>query len=91
MRGRTSYKHKANISSELQIRQEGLSKEIIDIAWQAQLRLCRRYQRLMFLGKHRSVIVTAIAREMVAFIWAITREVGIQPIDPRQRIARLPS
>lgn len=89
--GAHSYKHKANISSELQIRQEGLSKEIIDIAWQAQLRLCRRYQRLMFLGKHRSVIVTAIAREMVAFIWAITREVGIQPIDPRQRIARLPS
>lgn len=89
--GAHSYKHKANISSELQIRQEGLSKEIIDIAWQAQLRLCRRYQRLMFLGKHRSVVVTAIAREMVAFIWAITREVGIQPIDPRQRIARLPA
>lgn len=89
--GAHSYKHKANISSELQIRQEGLSKEIIDIAWQAQLRLCRRYQRLMFLGKHRSVVVTAIAREMVAFIWAITREVGIPPIDPRQRIARLPA
>ena len=45
----------------------------------------------MFLGKHRSVVVTAIAREMVTFIWAITREVGIQPIDPRQRIARLPA
>lgn len=89
--GAHSYKHKANISSELQIRQEGLSKEIIDIAWQAQLRLCRRYQRLMFLGKHRSVVVTAIAREMVAFIWAITREVGIRPIDTRQRIARLPA
>lgn len=89
--GAHSYKHKANISSELQIRQEGLSKEIIDIAWQAQLRLCRRYQRLMFLGKHRSVVVTAIAREMVAFIWAITREVGIRPVDTRQRIARLPA
>ncbi|WP_105903794.1 IS110 family RNA-guided transposase [Vibrio gangliei] len=85
-----TYKHKPNISAELQIRQEDLSKEIIDIAWQAQLRLCRRYQRLMFLGKHRSVVVTAIAREMVAFIWAIAREVVIIPIDPRQRISRLP-
>ncbi|ACJ30878.1 ISSwp3, transposase OrfB [Shewanella piezotolerans WP3] len=42
--GAHSYRYPAKISSEMQIRQEGLPKEIIDIAWQAQLRLCRRYQ-----------------------------------------------
>lgn len=89
--GAHTYKYKPNISSELQIRQEGLPKEIVDIAWQAQLRLCHRYQRLMFLGKHRSVVVTAIAREMVAFIWAIAREVVVTNIDPKTRLARLPS
>ncbi len=89
--GAQTYKHKANISTELQKRQEGLPKEIVDIAWQAQLRLCRRYQRLMQLGKHRNIVVTAIAREMIAYIWAISREVEIAPIDPKTRIARLPA
>ena len=89
--GAQTYKHKANISTELQKRQEGLSKEIVDIAWQAQLRLCRRYQRLMQKGKHRNVVVTAIAREMIAYIWAISREVVITPIDPKTRVARLPA
>ncbi len=89
--GAQTYKHKANISTELQKRQEGLSKEIVDIAWQAQLRLCRRYQRLMQKGKHRNVVVTAIAREMIAYIWAISREVVITQVDPRTRISRLPA
>lgn len=89
--GAQTYKHKANISTELQKRQEGLSKEIVDIAWQAQLRLCRRYQRLMQKGKHRNVVVTAIAREMIAYIWAISREVIISPVEPKTRISRVPA
>lgn len=89
--GAQTYKHKANISVELLRRQESLPKEIIDIAWQAQQRLCRRYQRLLLRGKHRNVVVTAIAREMIAYIWAIAREVVICDVDPKTRIARLPS
>ena len=88
--GAHTYKHKANISVELQLRQEGLPKEIVDIAWQAQQRLCRRYQRLLQKGKHRNFVVVAIAREMIAYIWAITREVVISDLDPKTRIARLP-
>jgi len=89
--GAHSYKHNANISKEMQLRQEGLSKEIIDIAWQAQLRLCRRYNRLMHKGKHRNVVVTAIAREMIAYIWAISREVVLPVIDVKLRLARMPA
>jgi transposase len=73
----------------MQLRQEGLSKEIIDMARQAQLRLCRRYQRLMHKGKHRNVVVTAIAREMIAYIWAISREVVLPKIDVKLRISRV--
>ncbi|MBD1585039.1 IS110 family transposase, partial [Pseudoalteromonas sp. S16_S37] len=76
---------------ELQKRQEGLPKEITDIAWQAQLRLCRRYNRLLSRGKHRNVVVIAIAREMAAYIWAIAREVVISPVNPRLRISRVPA
>jgi transposase len=89
--GAHTYKHKANISVELLRRQEGLPKEINDIAWQAQQRLCRRYQRLLQKGKHRNIVVTAIAREMIAYIWAIAREVVVSQVDPKTRIARLPA
>ena len=44
-----------------------------DIAWKAQLRLCARYRRLAAIGKPKVVVTTAIAREMVGFIWAIAR------------------
>lgn len=86
-----SYRYSANISTEMQKRQEDVSKEIVDIAWKAQLRLCRRFQKLTHRGKHRSVIVTAVAREIIAYIWSISREVSIRPIDPKSRIARIPA
>ncbi|WP_163938643.1 IS110 family transposase [Paraferrimonas sp. SM1919] len=89
--GAHSYRHSANISTDLQKRQESLSKEIVDIAWKAQLRLCRRYQRLMKRGKHYNLVITAIAREMVAYIWAIAREVVLTPVDVRQRLSRVPA
>jgi transposase len=89
--GAHGYRYSAKISTELQKRQEGVSKEIVDMAWQAQVRLCRRYQRLTQRGKHRNVIVTAIAREMIAFIWSISREVVLSPVNPKLRLARVPA
>lgn len=89
--GAHSYRYSANISTDLQKRQEGLPKEIVDIAWQAQLRLCRRYQRLIHKGKHYNVVVTAIAREMIAYIWAISREVVLTPVNPKLRLSRVPA
>jgi hypothetical protein len=59
----------------LRKRQEGLSQEICDISWKAQLRLCARYKRMLAKGKPKQVIVTAIARELCAFMWAIAHEV----------------
>ena len=42
-----------------------------DIAWKAQLRLCRRYRTLLARGKKSQVAITAVARELVGFIWSI--------------------
>lgn len=89
--GAHSYRHAAKISKEIQVRQEGLPKAIIDKAWAAQLRLCRRYQRLTMRGKPRNVVVTAIAREMIAFIWSISREIVLSRVDPRTRLSRVPA
>jgi hypothetical protein len=43
----------------------------------AQVRLCKRFRRLVGRGKHPNVVVTAIARELIAFRWAIAKEVGV--------------
>ena len=63
----------ARVSRKLHDRLERLSAAIRDIAWKAQVRLCARYRRLAAIGKPKVVVTTAIAREMVGFIWAIAR------------------
>ena len=55
-----------------------LPKPIVDIAWKAQSRLCERYRKLCANGKRSTVAATAVARELAAFIWAISREVAIE-------------
>jgi len=47
--------------------------EIQDIAWKAQPRLTARYRKLVQRGKKSTVVTTAIAREMAAFMWDIAR------------------
>ena len=49
------------------------------IAWAAQKRLCGRYRKLSDRGKPKNKVVTAIARELVGFIWAIACEVRGRP------------
>jgi hypothetical protein len=37
------------------------------------MRLCRRFRSLVGKGKRPTIVATAIARELSAFIWAINR------------------
>jgi transposase len=74
--GAWTYRFPARMSRLLQERQEKLPQIVRTIAWKAQVRLCARYRRLMAAGKRQTVVTTAIAREMAAFLWAIGREVN---------------
>lgn len=85
-----SYRFEANVSDDIQKRHESLPKDILDIAWKAQLRLCKRYKRLMLRGKNYNVVIAAIAREMIAYIWAISKEIVLTPVNPTLRISRVP-
>ena len=38
----------------------------------------RKFRRLSGRGKPKTVVTTAIARELIGFIWAIDREVNLQ-------------
>jgi transposase len=71
--GAWTYRMPARVSRKLHDRNEKLSTAIRDIAWKGQIRLCSRYRRLAAAGKPKVVVTTAIAREMVGFIWAIAR------------------
>jgi len=68
-----SYQHPARVSPEIQRRHEGIPKPIVDRAWDAQVRLCRRYRRLVARGKQKNIAVVAVARELSGFIWDISR------------------
>lgn len=70
-----TYSFPAKVSRELRKRQEGLPREIKEISWKAQVRLCGRFRKLMAKGKNRNRTITAIARELSGFIWAIAKEV----------------
>lgn len=70
-----SYRYPPRIASEKILTVAQQPKPVRDIAWKAQLRLCDRYRKLSATGKRPTVVVTAIARELCGFIWAIGREV----------------
>jgi len=72
-----AYRLPARISLKLHKRQEGLPQNVCAISWKAQLRLCARYKRLQAKGKANQLIITAIARELCAFMWAIACEVTV--------------
>jgi transposase len=73
--GAWAYRYPAKVSRHLQLRLERLPKSIQDISWKAQVRLCKRYRKLSARGKNANLVVVAIARELIAFMWAITQAV----------------
>jgi transposase len=77
--GAWAYRYSAKVSRHLQLRLETQPKSIQDISWKAQVRLCKRYRRLIARGKHANQVVVAIARELVGFLWAIAKEVPVRP------------
>jgi transposase len=70
-----AYRYPARRTRIIAKRQENLPEKIRALAWDAQLRLCGRFRRLSGRGKNTNVVVTAIARELIAFMWAIAKEV----------------
>lgn len=69
-----SYRYPPAIKGEIKKRQEGQLPGIQAISWKAQNRLHKKYYRLLSRGKESGKAVTAVARELAGFIWAITQE-----------------
>jgi transposase len=67
-----NYRKRPAIGKALAVRQDGQPAPAIAIAWRAQQRLHRTWQRLEQRAKRRTIIAVAAARELAGFCWAIT-------------------
>lgn len=77
-----TYCHPARESRILLARLDGLPPEVRQIAWKAQVRLCGRFRALLARGKNKKTVITATARELSAFMWAIAH--AITPAQTEQ-------
>ena len=71
-----SYRHPPRVGKEKLAKVAAAPRAVQEIAWKAQSRLNARFRALTRRGKRPTVIVTAIARELSGFIWAVNREVA---------------
>ncbi len=68
------YRFSARRSRDIEQRAQRTSPEVQAIAWKAQRRLCGRYRALSERGMSSCKVVTAVARELCGFIWAVAQQ-----------------
>jgi transposase len=70
-----SYQHAPRVGRDKQPKVDAAPPAVREIAWKAQCRLNARYRALIRKGKIKTVAITAVARELAGFIWAVSREI----------------
>lgn len=68
-----AYRHHPGVTSRQRKLLVQQSPELADLCRKANLRLTRRFRRLEARGKRTPVAMTAIARELAGFVWAVAR------------------
>jgi transposase len=71
-------RHPAHVSYELRKRRRGQPEAVIALADRALRRLHHRYWHLLNLNKPHGKVVTAVARELAGFLWAVLWKVPQQ-------------
>jgi transposase len=71
------FDHPLRVGKTKLYRLEQAPPKVREIAWKAQTRLTARYRMLIARGKRTTVVCTAIARELVGFMWAVARQAHI--------------
>jgi transposase len=77
-----SYRHPPRVGADKLAKVEAAPPAVRDIAWKAQTRLSARYRALRRAGKLENVAITAVARELAAFIWAVGMAVASETTPP---------
>ena len=71
-----AYRHPARVTRIIAARQTDLPEQACKIAWDAQVRLCARYRRLMARHLNHNKIIVALARELAGFVWAMGQAIS---------------
>jgi len=67
------------VSEALRQRQQGVPSEVVEISWRCQQRLHHKYRHLGGrIGRQRAI--SAIARELAGFVWAIGQAVQLAAV-----------
>jgi transposase len=69
-----SYRYQPRMSKAIRLRNEGLAPGVQRLAWKAQKRLHQRLNHLVKKGKRHEKAITAVARELAGFVWALGQE-----------------
>jgi transposase len=77
--GAWAYRYPAKISRHLPRRLATRPKAVQDISWKPQVRPCKRSRKLSARGKHAHQVVVAMARDLIALMWALAKEVPVPP------------
>ena len=75
-----SYRKRPTVGAPLRRRQQGQDPDVIRHAWKCQHRLFTLFHRLA-VKKPNQVAATAVAREMVGFLWAVLRDVDVSMLQ----------
>jgi transposase len=70
-----TYRHPPKVGTKKLYKLEHVSPAVREIAWKAQIRLTSRYRALAAKGKKTTIVCTAIARELIGFMWSIGQQV----------------
>ena len=74
------YRKRPAVGAPLKRRQQGQNPQVIAHAWKCQHRLYSLFHRLA-VKKPSQVAVTAVAREMVGFLWAVLRDLDVSQLQ----------
>jgi transposase len=69
-----NYRFPARHTMHLKRKAKNAPAEAREVAWRAQKRLCGRFSTMVLAGKNPKLVMAAIARELVGFIWDIVRQ-----------------
>jgi len=80
-------RHRPWLNLRLKKTLPSLPAGVADIAWKAQERLHRKFTKMLYSRKHAGVVATAVARELVGFMWAVGCLVEAQHRDAQAQAA----
>jgi transposase len=80
------YRNRPKVGIALRRRQQGQDPTVIAHAWKCQHRLYTLYHRLA-ARKPNQVAATAVAREMVGFLWAVLKDIDVTQLQRDQEAA----